>query len=122
MGAVYTANCSSNFRCSWASRSDSSKSALAAGAGFAEFASPWSALSAPAAFLCLHLFEGQLITPHLVGRRLELDPVMVFLALVVLGWIWGVAGLLLAVPLMACTKIIAARVPGGQVVATLLSR
>ncbi|HEU4664660.1 MAG TPA: AI-2E family transporter [Dokdonella sp.] len=91
-------------------------------AGFAEFASPLSALAAPAAFLGLHLVEGQLITPHLVGRRLALDPVMVFLALVVLGWIWGVAGLLLAVPLMACTKIIAERTPGGRVVATLLSR
>jgi predicted PurR-regulated permease PerM len=91
-------------------------------AGFAESASPLTALAAPAAFLGLHLVEGQLVTPHLVGRRLELDPVMVFLALVVLGWIWGVAGLLLAVPLMACTKIIAERTPGGRVVATLLSR
>ena len=91
-------------------------------AGFAEFASPWSALSAPAAFLCLHLFEGQLITPHLVGRRLELDPVMVFLALVVLGWVWGVAGLLLAVPLTSCAKIMAARSEHGDTLTILLSR
>ncbi len=90
-------------------------------AGFAEFASPLSALAAPAAFLGLHLIEGQLVTPHLVGRRLALDPVMVFVALVVLGWIWGVAGLLLAVPLMSCAKIIAARSPEGGVLATLLS-
>jgi predicted PurR-regulated permease PerM len=91
-------------------------------AGFAEFASPLSALAAPAAFLGLHLIEGQIITPHLVGRRLALDPVVVFLALIVLGWIWGVAGLLLAVPLISCTKIIAERAPGGSVLATLLSR
>lgn len=91
-------------------------------AGFAEFASPLPALAAPAAFLGLHLIEGQLVTPHLVGRRLALDPVMVFLALVVLGWIWGVAGLLLAVPLMSCTKIIAERASGGRILATLLSR
>jgi predicted PurR-regulated permease PerM len=90
--------------------------------GFAEFASPISALAAPAAFLGLHLIEGQLVTPHLVGRRLALDPVMVFLALVVLGWTWGVAGLLLAVPLMSCAKIIAERTDGGRVLATLLSR
>jgi predicted PurR-regulated permease PerM len=89
--------------------------------GFAEFTTPLSALAAPAAFLGLHLIEGQLVTPHLLGRRLALDPVMVFLALVALGWIWGVAGLLLAVPLMSCAKIIAERAPGGSLLATLLS-
>jgi predicted PurR-regulated permease PerM len=90
-------------------------------AGFAEFAAPMQALAAPAAFLGLHLVEGQLVTPHLVGRRLALDPVMVFLALVVLGWVWGVAGLLLAVPLTSCAKIIAERSEHGGVVTTLLS-
>ena len=90
--------------------------------GFAEFTAPLAALAAPATFLGLHLIEGQFITPHLVGRRLALDPVMVFLILVVLGWIWGVAGLLLAVPLMSCAKLIAEHAPGGNVVAKLLSR
>jgi len=90
--------------------------------GFGEFASPLSALAAPAAFLGLHLIESQLVTPHLVGRRLALDPVMVFLVLIALGWMWGVAGLLLAVPLLSCAKIIAERSPEGNVVATLLSR
>jgi len=90
--------------------------------GFGEFASPLSALAAPAAFLGLHLVESQLVTPHLVGRRLALDPVMVFLALIALGWMWGVAGLLLAVPLLSCAKIIAERAPDGNIVATLLSR
>lgn len=90
--------------------------------GFTESATPALALAPPAAFLGLHLVEGQLITPHLVGRRLALDPVMVFLAMLVLGWMWGVAGLLLAVPLMTCAKIIAERLDGGEVLAILLSR
>lgn len=90
--------------------------------GFAEFTSPLQALAAPAAFLSLHLVEGQFVTPQLVGRRLALDPVMVLLALIVLGWGWGVAGLLLAVPLMSCAKILAVRSENGHVVATLLSR
>jgi predicted PurR-regulated permease PerM len=90
-------------------------------AGFAEFATPLSALAAPGVFLGLHLIEGQFVTPHLVGRRLALDPVMVFLALVVLGWIWGATGLLIAVPLMSCAKIIAERMPDGSALATLLS-
>ncbi|HVT32154.1 MAG TPA: AI-2E family transporter [Rhodanobacteraceae bacterium] len=90
--------------------------------GFAESATPALALAPPAAFLGLHLVEGQLITPHLVGRRLALDPVMVFLAMLVLGWMWGVAGLLLAVPLLTCAKIIAERLDSGEPLAILLSR
>ena len=88
--------------------------------GFTE-SSGAAALASPAAFLALHVLEGQLLTPHLVGRRLELDPVMVFLALIVLGWMWGVAGLLLAVPLLACAKIIAERLDSGHVLAALLA-
>jgi len=90
--------------------------------GFAEFTTPTMALAPPAAFLGLHLLEGQLLTPHLVGRRLALDPVVVFLAMLVLGWMWGVVGLLLAVPLITCAKIIAERVEDGEVLVTLLSR
>jgi predicted PurR-regulated permease PerM len=90
-------------------------------AGFADLDTAALALAPPAAFLGLHLIEGQLITPHLVGRRLSLDPVMVFLAMLVLGWLWGVAGLLLAVPLLTCAKIIAERAENGQALVTLLS-
>ena len=90
--------------------------------GFAEFPTPALAFAPPAAFLGLHLLEGQLITPHLVGRRLALDPVMVFLAMLVFGWMWGVAGLLLAVPLLTCAKIIAERIENGEAMVTLLSR
>jgi predicted PurR-regulated permease PerM len=90
--------------------------------GFAEFPTPALALAPPAAFLGLHLLEGQLLTPHLVGRRLALDPVVVFLAMLVLGWMWGVTGLLLAVPLLTCAKIIAERIESGDVLVTLLSR
>lgn len=89
--------------------------------GFGQFNTAALALAPPAAFLGLHLLESQLLTPHLVGRRLALDPVVVFLALIALGWMWGVAGLLLAVPLLTCAKIIAERVENGNVLATLLS-
>lgn len=95
---------------------------LLAFAGFVEFSSPWQALAGPGAFLVLHAIEGQVVTPHLVGRSLALDPVMVLLALVVLGWAWGATGLLIAVPLLSCAKIIAERMPDAQPLAILLSR
>jgi len=90
--------------------------------GFSEASTPAIALAPMAAFLGLHLLEGQLLTPHLVGRRLALDPVMVFIAMLVLGWMWGVAGFLLAVPLLTCAKIIAERIEGGEAMVALLSR
>lgn len=90
--------------------------------GFAEAPTPALALAPPAAFLFLHLLEGQLLTPHLVGRRLALDPVMVFITMLVLGWMWGVAGFLLAVPLLTCAKILGERIEGGETMVTLLSR
>jgi predicted PurR-regulated permease PerM len=88
--------------------------------GFARFEMPLAALSVPAAFLVLHLLEGQLVTPWIVGRRLALDPVMVFLALMLFGWLWGVAGLLLAMPLLNCARIVAERIPAWHGFAKVL--
>jgi predicted PurR-regulated permease PerM len=89
--------------------------------GFSQFATPLAALSVPGAFLLLHLIEGQLVTPLIVGRRLALDPVMVFLALMLFGWLWGVAGLLLAMPLLTCARIVAERVPAWSILAKVLA-
>lgn len=88
--------------------------------GFSTFQSPLVALCVPGLFLFLHAIEGQWMTPMVVGRRLALDPVVVFLALVVLGWLWGVAGLLMALPLLTCVRIVAARIPAWRPLATLL--
>lgn len=89
--------------------------------GFSRFETPLAALSVPGAFLVLHLIEGQLVTPLIVGRRLALDPVMVFLALMLFGWLWGVAGLLLAMPLLTCVRIVAERIPTWTALAKVLA-
>ena len=78
-------------------------------------------LAAPAVFLTLHLLESFLVTPLLAGRRLALDPIMIFLALLLFGWMWGIPGLLIAVPLLTCFKIVASRVPGWAPLEKLLS-
>ncbi|HSE11067.1 MAG TPA: AI-2E family transporter [Rudaea sp.] len=89
--------------------------------GFARFDTPLAALGVPGTFLLLHLIEGQLVTPLIVGRRLALDPVMVFIALMLFGWLWGVAGLLLAMPLLSCIRIVAERVPAWNALGKLLA-
>ena len=60
----------------------------------------------PGTFLALALVEGQFIQPVVVGRRLSLNPVMVFLAFLLLGWLWGIAGMFTAVPILVTLKVI----------------
>jgi predicted PurR-regulated permease PerM len=78
------------------------------------------ALAAPGAFLLLHFIESFIVTPLLAGRRLALDPIMIFLSLLALGWMWGIAGLLIAVPLLTCFKIVASRIPAWAPLEKLL--
>lgn len=54
----------------------------------------------------LHLGTMNVLYPRLIGRRLRLNPLAVTLSLLFWAWIWGAAGLILAVPLVATTKII----------------
>ncbi|MDN3641061.1 AI-2E family transporter [Simiduia curdlanivorans] len=74
--------------------------------GLTSFDSLVMALAAPMGFLVLTALEGQLITPSIVGYRMSLSPTMVFLAVVFWTWLWGVAGALMAAPILACVKIL----------------
>ena len=62
-------------------------------------------LLVPAAYFALETIEGQFITPILTGRSLTLNPVMIFLSMLLWGWIWGVIGALMAVPILMTVKI-----------------
>lgn len=72
-------------------------------------------------YLLCTVVEGQFITPLVVGRRLELDTVAVFLSLALWFWIWGVMGALLAVPLLVLAKSICDHVPGLRPFGAFLS-
>jgi predicted PurR-regulated permease PerM len=60
-----------------------------------------------ATYLGLATVEGQIVQPLLVGHRLDLSPVIVFLALWVGGWLWGIAGIVMAVPALVALKVVA---------------
>jgi predicted PurR-regulated permease PerM len=68
----------------------------------------WSLLPA-ALYLCIHLTEGELITPMILSRRFTINPVAVMLALTFWYWMWGIPGAILAVPMLAITKIVCDR-------------
>jgi predicted PurR-regulated permease PerM len=74
-------------------------------AGFLTFDDLPHALLPVGAFLCLNVVEAYFVTPMVLGRRLTLNPVVLFLGLTFWGWMWGIAGALLAVPIMVVFKI-----------------
>lgn len=61
-------------------------------------------LAVAGSYLILTTLEGQIVQPILVGRRLDVSPLLVFLSLWVGGWLWGIAGVALAVPLLVAAK------------------
>ena len=71
-------------------------------------------------YLGINTLIGNIIEPQLMGRRLGLSPLVVFLSLVFWGWVWGTVGMLLSVPLTIAARIVLERSEGMQWVAVLL--
>ncbi|TGQ30671.1 MULTISPECIES: AI-2E family transporter [unclassified Mesorhizobium] len=63
------------------------------------------ALLAPAFVLLCDIVEGQFVTPLVVGRRLEINAVAIFIAIAFWSWLWGFVGALMAVPLLVVVKV-----------------
>jgi predicted PurR-regulated permease PerM len=68
------------------------------------------AMIAPAIYFGVN-FADNFISPYVMGRRLVLNPLVVFLAVMFWGWIWGIIGVLLAVPITMTGKILCDHVP-----------
>jgi predicted PurR-regulated permease PerM len=74
-------------------------------AGLTTFDQLGRALMVPGSFLAINLLQANFVTPLLLGHRLTLNPVAIFIGLAFFFWIWGVPGAFLAVPLLATFKI-----------------
>jgi predicted PurR-regulated permease PerM len=74
-----------------------------------------------ASYLALATIEGQIVQPLFVGHRLELNPLMVFLAVWFGGWMWGIAGITVAVPGLVALKVAAEHSARGQPLVEFLS-
>ena len=94
---------------------------LLATLGLLTFDSLWKGLLPPAWYLLLHLFEANLITPVLLGRRFTLNPVVIFVSLIFWTWLWGVPGALLSVPILVSIKVVCDHVPTMSSVSELLT-
>jgi AI-2 transport protein TqsA len=74
-----------------------------------QFDDPWRIVAIVALPGAIHLTIGNFVEPKLMGRGLELHPVTVLLALAFWGLLWGVMGMVLAVPIVATLRIVLSR-------------
>ena len=74
--------------------------------GLVQFGLTSSALMPAGLFLVLNIIESQLITPAVLGKSMQLNPLIIIVWIAITGWLWGVVGVLLAVPILMCIKII----------------
>jgi len=79
------------------------------------------ALIFPAVYLAFGTLEGSFITPWIMGRSLTLNPVIILLSLTFWGWMWGIVGIILAVPILAAFKIFCAHIKPMEPLAEFLS-
>ena len=89
-------------------------------AAFVQFGSLSIAAGVGALCVAIAAVEGNVLTPWLMSRVGEMNAAAVFVSLLFWGWIWGVWGLLLAVPITAAAKAVCERVPDLAVFAELL--
>jgi predicted PurR-regulated permease PerM len=75
----------------------------------------------PAVYLSFGILEGSFITPWIMGRSLTLNPVIILLSLTFWGWMWGIVGIILAVPILAAFKILCAHIKPMEPLAEFLS-
>jgi len=81
---------------------------------------PGHALLVALVFLVINVSFGNLLEPYLMGRRLGLSTLVIFLSLVFWGWVWGPVGMLLSVPLTMVAKIMLENTDDLRWVAVLL--
>jgi predicted PurR-regulated permease PerM len=72
------------------------------------------ALGVALSYLGLAVIEGQIVQPLLVGRRLDVNPLLIFLGLWFGGFFWGIAGVILATPILVALKVIAENAHDGE--------
>jgi len=72
------------------------------------------ALGVALSYLGLSVIEGQIVQPLLVGRRLDVNPLLIFLGLWFGGVFWGIAGVILATPILVALKVVAENALDGE--------
>jgi predicted PurR-regulated permease PerM len=87
---------------------------------FLQFESLRMVILVAGASLAIATLVGMVVTTWMTGKIAKMNPAAVFVSLLFWGWLWGMWGLLLGVPMVVVVKVVAERVEGMEVVAELL--
>jgi predicted PurR-regulated permease PerM len=87
---------------------------------FLQFGTLRDASLVAAMTIVITTLEGNFITPHLLSRKSSLNLVAIFIAIAFWSWVWGVAGMILAVPILMAVKVVCDRVEGGEILGEFL--
>lgn len=77
-------------------------------------------IAVPLIYIGLSIAEGQLFTPMIVGRKLAINPVIVFVFVLFWGWLWGVSGAVMAVPILVIFRALCDNIEGLHLVSLFL--
>lgn len=83
-------------------------------AGVVQYGFVWTACLPAAIYFVINLIEAQAVTPLVLGQHMHLNPLLLMLWLLLWGWLWGAVGVLLAVPLLVCLKLVAKQLNLGK--------
>jgi predicted PurR-regulated permease PerM len=90
--------------------------------GLLHFSDVNTAMLPAISFAAITAVEGNVITPLIQGRRMRLSPVAILLWLLIWGWLWGIPGALLAVPMLTSFKLVTERLRGWEWFALMVGR
>ena len=87
-----------------------------------QFENLWPAFWILVILSAIQMTMGNFVEPRLMGKGLGLSPLVVLFSLFFWGWLWGLPGMILAVPIVAIIKIVCNNIPSFQFVAALMSK
>lgn len=90
------------------------------GVALFRYESYWPALALLGVLLVIQNLEGNIISPYLIGKKTRLNPLAVLMTLILWGFIWGPVGMILAIPLTSCVKILCDQIEPLRPVGKLL--
>ena len=93
---------------------------LRVGFAFFQFGTFWTPFWILVVTVGLDNLLGNLLEPKIMGKGLGLSPLLVFFSLLFWGWLWGIPGMILSVPLTALVKIVCQNIPPLRPVAVLM--
>lgn len=87
-----------------------------------QFGSIWKAMWILIILIVIQQALGNLVEPRIMGEGLGLSPLVILFSLISWGWLWGIPGMLLAVPITAVIKIVCSNIPSLEGFAVMMSR